>query len=134
MPAEVHVPPELIQFKLTKEDLEILEARKEEGHAGDCSQWNKIAQKVYNEMKKRNPHWSREEKDLRKKVSSYSWKYWSYRTLFNRVYTHGFICMDEVENHLRDSRASRDGQLEWFLQFRQKWSCRKLFKEKWGDG
>jgi hypothetical protein len=31
---------------------------------------NKIGQKIYDEMKKKNPHWSREDKELRKKVSS----------------------------------------------------------------
>jgi hypothetical protein len=30
MPAEAHVPPELVHFKLTGEDVEILEARKEQ--------------------------------------------------------------------------------------------------------
>ena len=69
MSAEAHVPLELVQFKLTKEDLEILEGRKEEWRTGDRSQQNKIAQKVYDEMKKQNPQWSREDKDLRKKVS-----------------------------------------------------------------
>ena len=69
MSAEAHVPLELVQFKLTKEDLEILEGRKEEWWTGDRSQQNKIAQKVYDEMKKKNPQWSREDKDLRKKVS-----------------------------------------------------------------
>jgi hypothetical protein len=69
MSAEAHVPLELVQFKLTKEDLEILEGRMEEWRTGDRSQWNKIAQKVYDEMKKQNPQWSREDKDLRKKVS-----------------------------------------------------------------
>jgi hypothetical protein len=69
MSAEAHVPLELVQFKLTKEDLEILEGRKEEWRTGDRSQRNKIAQKVYDEMKKQNPQWSREDKDLRKKVS-----------------------------------------------------------------
>ena len=59
----------LVQFKLTKKDLEILEGRMEEWQTGDCSQWNKIAQKVYDEMKKKNPQWPREDKDLRKKVS-----------------------------------------------------------------
>jgi hypothetical protein len=69
MPAEAHVPPELVHFKLTEEDLEILEGRKEQWRAGDRSQRNKIGQKVYDEMKKKNPHWSREDKELRKKVS-----------------------------------------------------------------
>ena len=69
MSAEAHVPLELVQFKLTKEDLEILEGRKEEWQTEDHSQWNKIAQKVYDEMKKKNLQWSREDKDLRKKVS-----------------------------------------------------------------
>ena len=122
MPAEVHVPPELIQFKLTKEDLELLEAKKEEWRTGDRSHRNQIAQKVYDELKKKNPHWSREEKDLRKKVSSSSWKYFGYDTLFNRAYTHGFILMEELENHPRNSRASRNGPLEGFLQFRPKGS------------
>ena len=72
MSAEAHVPPELIQFKLTKEDLEILEGKKEEWQTGDRSQRNKITQKVYDQMKKKNPHWTREDKDLRKKVSSQS--------------------------------------------------------------
>jgi hypothetical protein len=71
MPAEAHIPPKLIQFKLTKEDLEILEARKEQWRGGDHSQQNKIGQKVYDEMKKKNPQWSREDKELRKTVSSY---------------------------------------------------------------
>lgn len=72
MSTEAHVPPQLLRFKLTKEDLERLEARKEEWRTGDRSQRNKIAQKVYDEMKKKNPHWSREDKDLRKTVSSQS--------------------------------------------------------------
>ena len=80
MSAEPHVPPELLQFKLTKEDLESLEGRKEEWWTGDHSQRNKIAQKVYDEMKKKNPHWSREDKDLRKKVS---WQYLRYSIELN---------------------------------------------------
>jgi hypothetical protein len=69
MSTEAQVPPELVQFKLTMEDLEILEARKEEWRTGDRAERNKIANKVYDEMKKKNPQWSREDKDLRKRVS-----------------------------------------------------------------
>ena len=69
MSTKTQVPPELVQFKLTMEDLEILEARKEEWQMGDCAERNKIANKVYDKMKKKNPHWSREDKDLRKRVS-----------------------------------------------------------------
>jgi len=112
MSTEAHVPPQLLRFKLTKEDLERLEARKEEWRTGDRSQRNKIAQKVYDEMKKKNPHWSREDKDLRKTVSSQSWKYFTY-SIKQNIFRQGVYTWFHTYGRTRESSEKFKGIKKW---------------------
>ena len=117
MSTEAQVPPELVQFKLTMEDLEILEVRKEEWWTGDHADRNKIANKVYDEMKKKNPHWSREDKDLRKRVSLLIWQCFSDGIEWN-------IVQQGVYTWFHTYRWTR----EWSEKFKsiKKWTGRRV--------
>jgi hypothetical protein len=68
--AETHVPPELIRFKFTPQNIELLNEYKEEWQGATRGERSKIAARAYAAMKTEHEEWTDLDKKLRKEVSS----------------------------------------------------------------
>jgi hypothetical protein len=68
MSPEIQVPLELIRFKLSLEDIELLQEHKAEWQAANRTDRQSIATRVYGALKKRNPLWTEEDRKLKKEV------------------------------------------------------------------
>lgn len=64
------VPPELLRFKLTAEDISMFTEYKQQWQDADRKKRQDIANKVYGKWKGKNPHWDQQEKKLKKEVRS----------------------------------------------------------------
>jgi len=67
MTPETHVPIELVQFRLTPEDIQVLLEHRDEWQAADRLERRKIAGKVYSDIKK-NSQWIESDRKLKKEV------------------------------------------------------------------
>jgi hypothetical protein len=67
--AETQVPLELVQFKLSPDIINQLLANGDAWRAGNRAEWQKIAGKVYNNLKSTNPQWTEADQKLKKEVS-----------------------------------------------------------------
>ena len=76
MAAQINVPLELIQYKLTLEDIVLFMEHKQEWQDADWKKWQVITSKVYVQWKAGNTHWNNDEKKLKKEVWSLLHKYW----------------------------------------------------------
>jgi hypothetical protein len=61
--------PEAVQFNFSDAELELMQDRKPEWQAAPKKQRRQIAAEVYDDMKKTNPQWEKEERKLKKRVS-----------------------------------------------------------------
>jgi hypothetical protein len=67
--AETQVPLELVRFKLSPDIINQLLANRDAWRAGNRAERQKIAGKVYNDLKRTNPQWTEADRKLKKEVS-----------------------------------------------------------------
>jgi hypothetical protein len=112
MPAENAVPIELLQFKLTSEELQLLLQHKEEWQGADRTERRRIAECVYMNLKKNNPDWTEDDRKLKKEVStiqSRMLRFICIKHVMLRGYIPGSTPMVESKSLLRNLRTSKSG-------------------------
>jgi hypothetical protein len=68
MPANTQILLDLVRFKFTPEELAVLAENKAEWQEANRTDRRAIAGRVYQDLKKTNPQWSPEDRDLKKEV------------------------------------------------------------------
>jgi superfamily I DNA and/or RNA helicase len=119
MAEENAVPIELLRFKLTSEELQLLLQHKEEWQGASRTERRRIAERVYSNLKKKNPDWTEDDRKLKKEVSTIQSRKLSVistKHVMLRGYIPGSTPMVGSESLWRNSRTSKSGQPGRYLE------------------